>query len=181
MAAAGAGGLVRKDWSALDNLVTSADLDRQPAATLTLLYAALWASGKHREQELVLRRAQWKYPADYWINHRLGVDLIWRQSPNDIRDGIGYMRAAVALRPESAHSVMNLGNGYKHLGQHDQAIACYRKAIELQPNSSDRLLQSRATLGRKGLYEEAIAAFEQAIKLDADTDANRRAVMQICR
>ena len=46
------------------------------------------------------------------------------------------MRAAVALRPESAHSVMILGNGYKHLGQHDQAIACYRKAIELEPNYS---------------------------------------------
>ena len=33
--------LARKDWPALDNLVTSADLDRQPAATLTFLSAAL--------------------------------------------------------------------------------------------------------------------------------------------
>ncbi len=141
--------LARKDWPALENLVTSADLDRQPAATLSFLSAALRASGKHREQELVLRRAQWKYPADYWINHRLGVDLIWRQSPNDVRDGIGYMRAAVALRPESAHSIMNLGNGYAHLGQHDQAIACYRKAIELKPDSSCVLCQSRQCAGSK--------------------------------
>ena len=99
-------------WS---NLVTSADLDRQPAATLSFLSAALRASGKYLEMELVLRRAQWKYPADYWINHRLGVDLIWRQSPDDVQEGIGYMRAAVALRPESAHAIMNLGNGYTYL------------------------------------------------------------------
>jgi serine/threonine protein kinase/uncharacterized protein HemY len=158
--------IARKDQSALANLVTSADLDQQPAATLTLLYSALWASGNDREQELILRRAQWKYPADYWINHRLGVDLIWRQTPDDIRDGIGFMRAAVALRPQSAHSVMNLGNGYSALGQHDQAIACYRKAIELQPNCCWNNLG--IALGRKGLYEEAIAAFEQAIKLKPD-------------
>ena len=41
--------LARKDWPALENLVTSADLDRQPAATLTFLSAALRASGKSRE------------------------------------------------------------------------------------------------------------------------------------
>ena len=148
--------MARKDRSALANLVKSADLDRQPAATLTFLSSALRASGKDREQELVLRRAQWKYPADYWINFRLGTDLIWRQSPNDVRDGIGYMRAAVALRPESAHSVMNLGNGYEHLGQHDQAIACFRKAIELQaelfghaiPISASRSVEKACTKRR---------------------------------
>ncbi|MEX2168352.1 MAG: protein kinase [Pirellulales bacterium] len=156
----------RKDQSALANLVTSADLDRQPAATLTLLYAALWASGKEREQELVLRRAQWKYPADYWINLRLGVALIWRESQNDARDGIGYMRAAVALRPASAHPRMLLGSGYRHLGQLDQAVACFRKAIELAPNSSSCYANLGGALAQKGLHDEAITAFEQAIKLE---------------
>ncbi|MCI0334265.1 MAG: protein kinase [Planctomycetes bacterium] len=161
--------MARKDQLALANLVTSADLDRQPAATLTLLYSALWASGKLREQELILRRAQWKYPADYWINHRLGVDLIWRESRKDARDGIGFVRAAVALRPQSSHSVMNLGNGYKHLGQHDQAIACYRKAIELNPGYGGYYTNLGIVLGEKGLYEEAIAAFEEAIRLKPDS------------
>ena len=158
--------MARKDQSALANLVTTADLDRQPAATLTLLSAALWASGKEREQELILRRAQWKYPADYWINLRLGVALVWRESQNDARDGIGYLRVAVALRPESAHSVMSLGHGYLHLGQYDQAIACYRKAIELAPKCSSCYVNLGSTLARKGLHDEAITAYEQAIKLE---------------
>jgi serine/threonine protein kinase/Tfp pilus assembly protein PilF len=160
--------LARKDWPALDNLVTSADLDRQPAATLTFLSAAPLASGEHLEQELILRRAQWKYPADYWINLRLGVNLIWRHTPDDIRDGIGYTRAAVALRPQSAHAIMILGVGYSNLGQYDQAIACYRKGIELQPNSPGCYTNLGGALLQKGLYEEAIAALEQAIKLDPD-------------
>jgi tetratricopeptide (TPR) repeat protein len=156
----------RKDQSALANLVTSEDLDRQPAATLTLLYSALWASGKLPEQKLVLQRAQWKYPADYWINLRLGTDLIWSESRNDARDGIGFMRAAVALRPQSSFPLMILGIGYGNLGQHDQAIACYRKAIELSPNYSQCYANLGNSLAEKGDYQEAIAAFEQSIDLD---------------
>jgi tetratricopeptide (TPR) repeat protein len=135
---------------------------------MTLLYSALWASGKVREQELILRRAQWKYPGDFWINLRLGVDLIWRESENDASDAIGFVRAAVALRPESPHAIMILGSGYEHLGQHDQAIECFRKAIELAPNHSAAYTNLGLALGRKGLYEEAIAPFEEAIRLKPD-------------
>jgi serine/threonine protein kinase/Flp pilus assembly protein TadD len=163
--------MARKDQSALAKLVTAADLDRQPAATLTLLYSALWASEKPREQELVLRSAQWKYPGDYWINLRLGVDLIWRHAPNDIRDGIGYTRAAAALRPQNAHPVMILGVGYNYLGRNDQAIACFRKAIELNPNDWASYTNLGIALGEKGLHEEAIAAFEQAIKLSPQDES----------
>jgi tetratricopeptide (TPR) repeat protein len=129
-----------------------------------LLYSALWASGKDREREMVLRRAQWKYPSDYWINHRLGVDLIWRRKPDDVREGIGFMRAALALRPQSIHALLNLGNGYFFLGQYDQAIACYRKMIEISPNSWVGFASLGGSLVRKGLYDEAIAALEQALK-----------------
>ncbi|MEX2306124.1 MAG: tetratricopeptide repeat protein, partial [Pirellulales bacterium] len=162
--------LARKDWPALDNLVKSADLDRQPAATLTFLCAALQANGNYPDELLILRRAQWKYPADYWINIRLGTHLIWEKSPNDIRDGIGYTRAAAALRPQSAHPVMILGVGYNNLGQYDEAIACYRKAIEVAPNPSTIYTNLGNTLGKKGMHEEAIAAYEQAIKLKPQDD-----------
>ena len=157
--------LARKDWPALRNLATSTELDRQSAATLCFLYAALKANDTlHPERELVLRRAQWKYPADYWINQRLGTDLIFGRPGLEL-EGIGYLRAAVVLRPESAHAVMNLGNGYSALGQHDQAIACYRKGIELQPNYDSCYCNLGLAYCRKGLYEEAIVNMEQAIKL----------------
>jgi tetratricopeptide (TPR) repeat protein len=74
------------------------------------------------------------------------------------------MRAAVAVRPESAHAVMNLGNGYAHLGRHDEAIAYYRRAIELRPDNWVCLYNLGETLCRKGLYDDAIAAFEEVIR-----------------
>jgi tetratricopeptide (TPR) repeat protein len=145
--------LVRKDWSALEILVKSPDLDRQPAATISFLCAALRQQAEadidradrvgdelgHRGFFLeidVLRRAQLNYPADYWINRRLGVSLIWLKSPSLIQLGIGYLRAAVAIRPQEAEALMNLSTGYEFLGEFDQALACYRKALELAPQDA---------------------------------------------
>ena len=163
--------LAHKDWPALDKLVTSGDLDRQPAATLCFLAAALQWTVKHHLAIDVLRQAQWKYPADYWINHRLGVHLIFDlQSPLRVQEGIGFMRVAVALRPQSCHSVMNLGNGHAQLGEYDQAITCFRKAIELKPGYGSSYNNLGIALSKKGLYEDAITAFEEAIRLRADLD-----------
>jgi eukaryotic-like serine/threonine-protein kinase len=165
--------LLRKDWLALESLVKSPDLDRQPAATLSFLSAAFRENGKFLDEEFVLRQAQWKYPGDYWINIRLGTNLIYGDRPNDIRDGIGYMRAAVALRPQNAHPVMILGLGYKNLGQNEQAIACFRKAIELHPNYWASYNNLGNALGLQGLHDKAVAALEQAIKLATSDDSHQ--------
>jgi tetratricopeptide (TPR) repeat protein len=116
----------------------------------------------------ILRRAQLNYPADYWINNRLGISLIAMQGRDVVAEGIGYVRAAVALRPDSAHAVMSLGQGYEFLGQHDQAIGCFRKAIELSPRYTFCYSMLGVALGQKGLHEEAMAAFEQAIRIKPD-------------
>jgi tetratricopeptide (TPR) repeat protein len=178
----------RKDWTEIEELARSADLDRQPAATISLLCATLRAQANsdierpgEQEGELgsrgfllesdILRRAQRKYPADFWINHRLGVGLIWTSDPNDVREGIGYMRAAVAVRPESAHAIMNLGNGYSYLGRHDDGIAYYRKAMELRTDYWQCYFNLGISLCRKGLHEEAIGAFQEAIRIDPNDPA----------
>jgi tetratricopeptide (TPR) repeat protein len=143
--------LERKDWSALVDLTKSPDLDRQPAATLCFLCAALRqqaesdvvradGGGEHRLghwgfllEISILRRAQFNYPNDYWINHRLGMSLIWIKSPPQIQEGMGYLRAAMALRPHEAQVLVHLGHAHLSLGENSQAIACYRKAMELAP------------------------------------------------
>ena len=160
--------LARKDWPAVDKLVHSADLERQPAATLSFLSAALRANGKFLIEEPVLRRAQCRYPADFWINLRLGVSLIWLQKPNHVLEGIGYSRVAVAVRPQSAPALMCLGLGYAFLGEHDQAIACYRKSIELDPKYGRAHSGLGLALWKQGKLDEAIASYRKAIELDPE-------------
>jgi serine/threonine protein kinase/Flp pilus assembly protein TadD len=175
--------LTHKDWSTLETLVSSPDLDRQPPATISFLSAALrqqaeadtpsagGGNGKlgHRGFFLatdILRRAQWKYSADYWINLRLGTDLIWLRTPDDVRDGIGFLRAAVALRPANSFPFNLLGVGYAFLGQNDQAVECYRKAIELDPKYAIAHYNLGIALVRQGKPDEAITCYHKAIELD---------------
>jgi tetratricopeptide (TPR) repeat protein len=151
--------LARKDWAALESLVSSRDLDRQPAATISFLCASLRKQAEvdtdhadgvgselgHRGFLLeieVLRRAQLNYPADYWINYRLGISLTWLKSPPlVVQEGIGYLRAAVALRPQETQVLLHLGTGHELLGEYGQAMACYRKALELKPKDASLLNQ----------------------------------------
>jgi tetratricopeptide (TPR) repeat protein len=163
-------------------------LDRQPPATISFLCAALRHQAEadvvradksqgdlgHRGFQLeieILRRAQISYPADHWINHRLGVSLIWlRSQPLLVQEGIGYLRAAVALRPQSDQAVWNLGLGYEFLGDHDRAIACFRKAAEFAPQDHALLSAVAWRLAKPlddkfGDPEEAITLARRAIEL----------------
>ncbi len=158
--------LASKDWAAVHRLAASAELDRQSAATLYVLGAALHGTGEYLLEIEVLRRAQWKYPSDYWINHRLGVSLIWSRSPDRVAEGIGYLRAAVALRPESSHAIMNLGNGHQFVGRYDEAAACYRRAVELNPKSAHSQLNLGNALSKLGKLDEASAAYHKAVEID---------------
>jgi folylpolyglutamate synthase/dihydropteroate synthase len=68
--------LIRKDWTGIERLARSHDLDQQPAATLSLVCSVLTSRARVQvTREEFLRRAQWKYPDDYWINQTLGVAL----------------------------------------------------------------------------------------------------------
>jgi tetratricopeptide (TPR) repeat protein len=146
--------LAHKDWSKLDTLVSSPDLDRQPPATISFVCAAIRQQAEadvactgggvgelgNRGFDLeidILRRAQLNYPADYWINCRLGVTLTFLGSPPAIvQEGMGYLRAAVAIRPQDAQTLLHLAKGYERLEERDHATACYGKALEAAPQDA---------------------------------------------
>jgi serine/threonine protein kinase/tetratricopeptide (TPR) repeat protein len=158
--------LAHNDWPALQKLASAPELDQQPAATLSFLAAGLRGTGHQWDTEIaVLRRAQWKYPADFWINHRLGIGLVFSFTPRGVEEGIGFLHAAVAVRPQSAHALMNLGVGYDFAQQPDDALACFRRALELEPEYAACYENIGDVLNRQGHYGEALAALEQANKI----------------
>jgi len=160
----------RGDRRTLATLAKSPDLERQPAATLAFLCAALRSHGMFPAELEVLRRTQWKYPADFWTNLRLGTSLTWFKGSQDVNEGIGYLRAAMAVRPRSDQAAAMVGNGYYFLREFDQSIAWYRKAIEIRGTSAESsgwYSNLGITLGQAGQHQAAISAFEQSIKLKA--------------
>ena len=71
----------------------------------------------------------------------------------------------MAVRPEHAVAVMNLGNGYWFLRDYDQAITTYRRSIELRAGFSAGYTNLGIVLGQAGQHEAAVAAFERALVL----------------
>jgi serine/threonine-protein kinase len=146
---------------ALEKLAASMDVARVPARALTRLAWGLEpASGV-----ALLRRAQRQYPADFWVNHELGL-VLRTVTPPELDEVVRFLTAAASLRPESPVLVLDLGYALRDRGQLDEAIACYRKAIELEPTLVVAHVDLGNALKAKGQWEDAIACYRRAIALE---------------
>jgi len=77
-----------------------------------------------------LREAQAHYPSDFWLNHKMGVAL----QHKDLREAVGFLRAAIAIRP-SAIGYVVIASLLERDGKLDEADAALRKAIDFSPDS----------------------------------------------
>jgi tetratricopeptide (TPR) repeat protein len=159
--AARAQGDAAKIRATLERLAASADVTKVPPRALTRL---AW-SVDPTPRVALLRRTQRHYPADFWINHDLGMAL-FQATPPQLEEAVRFLTVAVALRPDSPGAQLNLGNALYNKGQLDEAIACYRKAIELDPRYAMAHNNLGHALENKGQLDEAIACYQKAIALD---------------
>jgi serine/threonine protein kinase len=96
---------VREDRKALSTLAGSAPFDRLHPCDVLLLEANLDTDQAVR----VLREAQQRRPADFWLNHALGMRLHGMR-PERFDEALSYLRVALSLRPESPGAVLNIGH-----------------------------------------------------------------------
>jgi tetratricopeptide (TPR) repeat protein len=111
-----------------------------------------------------LRRAQAKYPGDFWLN----VDLAHALAPTKPAEAVGFYRAALAIRPGTAAVYNNLGSALCGQKELDEAIASYHKAIALDPKAAMAYINLGDALGKLGEFPKAIDATRKAIELDPD-------------
>jgi tetratricopeptide (TPR) repeat protein len=150
----------------LDQLLLSAPVEELPPATLGMLGTLVIAKDSHPSgpQLQLLRRAQQRFPADFWINHQLAQALTRAQPPQP-EEAIGYFRAAIAVRPQSPGVHLNLGGALLHKGDLDGAIAEVREAIRLKGDYAAAHTGLGNLLEKNGQLDEAIAESREAIRL----------------
>ena len=168
--------LAIKDESGLEELCRSADVSRLPVAAVGLI------AGPHRipggtslassaAQVDLLRKVQRAHQSDFWTNHDLGMVLVTVHPPA-LSEGIGYLRAAVALRPGSSGARLNLGYALWKLRKFQEAVDQYEEAIRLQPVYSAAHENLGTVLCEMGDTDRAMTALNKAIALDPDCDAH---------
>src|SRR5262249_54714409 len=138
----------------------------QPPSTLLLLGMVLHGDGENSLAVQILRQAQERHPADFWINHNL-AEYLYELDPPGTEEAISCLRVAVALRPESTGARVNLGFALSKGGKLAEAETQYRKALELNPDCVLAFLNLGALLSNhKKQHEEASTAFRKAIRLN---------------
>src|SRR5262249_10502795 len=141
-----------KDPRKLKELAAAPEAPAQPPVVLSGLGGLFVGGGEPEEALALLREAQRRNPADFWINCLLGRFL--EQRP---QEAVAYFRAAVAVRPRSDQASSLLGKALLRAGDPDGAIAVFRRARALNPDRFVAADLARALAPRGGL-EEARAA-----------------------
>jgi tetratricopeptide (TPR) repeat protein len=155
------------DRQALEKLAAEVDPATQPPEALFVLDRALRQRGASASALTLLRRTQQAFPADFWVNHSLGMALQECQPPQ-YEEAIRFLTVAAALQPKSPGACLNLGLALWGKGRLDEAAVAFQQAVALQ----DDYALAHRYLGQihlaKGRLDEAIVAFRRAIALKLD-------------
>jgi serine/threonine protein kinase/tetratricopeptide (TPR) repeat protein len=159
--------LVEGNQKALRALVGEANASGQPPSAAVLMGKGLHDLGEAGLAVEFLRRAQQEHPSDLWLNLVLGMYL-FQLRPAQAGEAGGYLRAALALRPDSPGVLYELG---MTLGCQDDlpgAIAAYQKAIALQPDVALFHFALGQVFWKQGDLRGAVAAYQKASALRPD-------------
>ncbi len=116
----------------------------------------------HGEALALLTAAQQRFPQDFWVN----FELAWTLNQVNRRDeGLGYFRAALALRPDSSAAYAGMGEILYSMGRADEAIDHLEHALRLDPRNVYAHNSLAHALSSKGRLDGAIDHFQQALTI----------------
>jgi tetratricopeptide (TPR) repeat protein len=159
--------LAARDREALETLAKAPDVATLPASSLAALGSLLNNLDAPNQAVELLRAAQRRHPADFWINQALGWAL-HHSRPAQLEEAIRFYSVAVALRPQSPGARLNLAVVLREKGRLDEAVAACQETIRLMPDFALAHVNVGIALQDQGKLDEAIAAYQEAIRLKPD-------------
>jgi tetratricopeptide (TPR) repeat protein/serine/threonine protein kinase len=152
---------------ALRELAQQPNAGVQPPAAAVLMGHALREVDEIELAVDFLRQAQRDHPADFWVNQDLGRTL---RNVKSARAGeaVGYLRAALVLRPDSPGALVNLGIALYYDRDLPGALAAFQKAVALKRDYAAAHSNLGMALHAWGDLPGALAAYKQAIALKPD-------------
>jgi eukaryotic-like serine/threonine-protein kinase len=155
---------------AVEDLAGNAAAAALAPATALLLARALYDVGARDKALEIVTLAHQREPTDLRLLYELACITQWRanRDPAQLEKSAGFIRAGLALRPQSPSLHFLLGDHLKTAGHLDQAIAEFRKAMELAPNNNRPCFELGLAFAKKGARMDAISAFTRAIELNPE-------------
>ncbi|HVS33935.1 MAG TPA: tetratricopeptide repeat protein, partial [Gemmataceae bacterium] len=162
---------LRQAWSQQDPQALERELDRWdasslPPTTTVAVAAVLRGKGSASRAEQVLRAVQQVHPNDFWVNYQLSCLLV--ETPGRQEEALGFLRAAVALQPDSPGAHNQLGLLLSVTGRREAAEKEYRRAVQIKEDYAEPHANLGNLLAMTGRREEAEKEFRRAIGIKED-------------
>jgi protein O-GlcNAc transferase len=110
-------------------------------------------------------RAQGQEPPDF---ERLFVRALELQQAGDVLGAIDTYKAALAIAPDRADALSNLGAAYVRLGQFDEGIAAYEAALKSDPTNSTVRLNLALAYYKSARPNQAIPQLKRVVASEPD-------------
>jgi serine/threonine protein kinase/tetratricopeptide (TPR) repeat protein len=142
-------------------------VNEAPIASLSPPMLSLFAnliSSDSALQLSLLRRAQFHHPGDFWLNLDLGISL----RDTNLEEAAGYLRVAIALRPNAsvAYNGLGLALFYSNKAKAPEAILAFQKATDFYPEYAHGYLNLSEVLVYQKRFSDAVDACQKAINLN---------------
>ena len=124
---------------------------------LTVRQSGIW-----RDELTLFLRAQELLPPSAEVEHDLAA---FQRRSGDLAAAELHYRRAIALDPEKAESLVNLGELLFSRGERREAAELYRAAIERRPRLASAWNNLGAALEAEGRREEALSNYRRAVEL----------------
>ena len=100
-----------------------------------------------------------------WMAHNnLGASKL-RGSPQEWKEAVVHIQAALKLNPNYPGARNNLGMAFAGLGRFEEAVTQYREALRLKPDFPEAYVNLGAALERVGRPEEAMVQYQEALRI----------------
>ena len=159
---------LRQAWAqanrqALEALLDHWDIPSLPPTTADAVSRRLLQLGSVSRSEQLLRAVQHVHPNDFWVNHELYRML--SKTPAGREEAIGFLRAALAVKPDSPGAHYNLGNVLSDRGRPEEAEKEYHRAVQLKDDYAEPHYNLGVLLDKQGKRKEALKEYRRAVQL----------------
>ena len=123
---------------------------------------ALINQGQPQEAEIIYRKLIQQGVRSHLVFGNLGAVCIM-QDKN--QEAVTFLKEALAIKPDFADALANLGIAFKNHGDPDAAVASCRQVLDLKPNDPKALTNLGDALKEQGDLDAAVASYRQALAL----------------
>jgi Flp pilus assembly protein TadD len=129
-------------------------------------------------QEAIMHHRLQKYPGDFTAQFNLGVMMLEHRRN---ADALGYLRGAVAARPNNPVALNALGEALLSTGDVNDAVGFFERAIQVNPHYTDARSNLAIALIKQQRWEPAAAEFRKVLADKPDDPGARQKLGEVLR